>query len=75
MTLWKVNYYSSKGNVIRSRWFRNSRDAESFCDSIPSSPYATNFYCREVLVPEDVLNTAECLRQAVSTVERAHPVF
>ena len=71
MTLWKVNYYSSKGNVIRSRWFRNSRDAESFCDIISSNPYETNSYCREVLVPEDVLNAAECLWQAVPTFEHA----
>ena len=55
MTFWKVDYLSSEDNTTLTRWFRNSRDAESFCDSLPGSIYSTNYYCREVVIPNNVL--------------------
>ena len=74
MTFWKVDYLSSEANTTLTRWFRNSRDAESFCDGIPGSIYSTNYYCREVVIPNNVLVAAERLWKASPIAKAVPPV-
>ena len=62
MTFWKVDLLKPAEGIPEIHWFRNSRDAESFCDRIPGSIYETNYYCREVEIPRHVL---EFVRQEV----------
>ena len=58
MTYWKVDLLKPAEGVPRTHWFRNSHDAELFCDRIPCSPYATSYYCREVRIPNQILDAA-----------------
>lgn len=74
MTFWKVDYLSSEDNTTLTRWFRNSRDAEVFCDGIPGSIYSTNYYCREVVIPNNVLIAAERLWKASPIAKAVPPV-
>ena len=66
MTYWKVDFLNSAESVPKTHWFRNSHDAEQFCDRIPYSPYATSYYCREVRIPNQILDAArrEALKRA-----------
>ena len=45
MTYWKVDLLNPAEGVPKTHWFRNSHDAEQFCDRILSNPYATSYYC------------------------------
>ena len=58
MTYWKVDLLKPAEGVPKTHWFRNSHDAEQFCDRIPCSPYATSYYCREVRLPDQILDAA-----------------
>ena len=66
MTYWKVDLLKPAEGVLKTHWFRNSHDAELFCDRIPCSPYATSYYCREVRIPNQILDAArrEALKRA-----------
>ena len=66
MTYWKVDLLNPALGVPKTHWFRNSHDAEQFCDRIPCSPYATSYYCREVRIPNQILDAArrEALKRA-----------
>jgi hypothetical protein len=59
MTFWKVDYRTPNSSSPLTRWFRNSRDAIVFCDSIPGGFYDTNYYCREVNIPNNILAAVE----------------
>ena len=74
MTFWKVDYRTPEESSTQTRWFRNSRDAEAFCDSIPGTLYDTNYYCREVNLPDNVLAAAERLWQAKPIFTTVPPV-
>ena len=74
MTFWKVDYRTPEESSTLTRWFRNSRDAEVFCDSIPGDFYDTNYYCREVELPDNVLAAAERLWQATPIFTTVPPV-
>ena len=58
MTFWKVDLLKPAEGVSKTHWFRNSYDAERFCDRIPYSPYAASYYCREVRIPNQILDAA-----------------
>ena len=58
MTYWKVDLLNPALGVPKTHWFRNSHDAEQFYDRIPCSPYATSYYCREVRLPDQILDAA-----------------
>ena len=58
MTYWKVDLLNPAEGVPKTHWFRNSHDAERFCDRIPCSPYATSYYCHEVRLPDQILDAA-----------------
>ena len=58
MTFWKVDLLKPAEGVPKTHWFRNSHDAEQFCDRIPCSPYANSYYCREVRIPNQILDAA-----------------
>ena len=66
MTYWKVDLLNPALGVPKTHWFRNSHDAEQFCDRIPCSPYATSYYCREVRLPDQILDAAR--REALKRV-------
>ena len=66
MTYWKVDLLNPALGVPKTHWFRNSHDAEQFCDRIPCSPYATSYYCREVRLPDQILDAAK--REALKRV-------
>ena len=66
MTFWKVDLLKPAEGVPKTHWFRNSHDAEQFCDRIPCSPYATSYYCREVHLPDQILDAAR--REALKRV-------
>ena len=66
MTYWKVDLLKPAVGVPKTHWFRNSHDAELFCDRIPCSPYATSYYCREVRIPNQILDAAR--REALKRV-------
>ena len=66
MTYWKVDLLNPSLGVPKTHWFRNSHDAEQFCDRIPYSPYATSYYCREVRIPDQILDAAR--REALKRV-------
>jgi hypothetical protein len=74
MTYWKVDLLKPAEGVPKTHWFRNSHDAERFCDRIPCSPYATSYYCREVRIPNQILDAArrEALKRAATI--KAPPV-
>ena len=74
MTFWKVDYRTPEESSTQTRWFRNSRDAEAFCDSIPGTLYDTNYYCREVNLPDNVLAATERLWQATPIFTSIPPV-
>ena len=74
MTFWKVDYRTPEESSILTRWFRNSRDAEVFCDSIPGTFYDTNYYCREVNLPDNVLAAAERLWRSTPIFTSVPPV-
>ena len=67
MTYWKVDLLRPAEGVPKTHWFRNSHDAEQFCDRIPCSPYATSYYCREVRIPDQILDAAR--REALKRVD------
>ena len=67
MTYWKVDLLKPAEGVPKTHWFRNSHDAERFCDRIPCSPYATSYYCREVRIPNQILDAAR--REALKRVD------
>ena len=66
MTYWKVDLLSPAAGVPKTHWFRNSYDAEQFCSRVPCSPYATSYYCREVRIPNQIIDAArrEALKRA-----------
>ena len=64
MTFWKVDFRAPEQSVTVTRWFRNSCDADAICDSIPGGFYDTNYYCREVDLPNNILAAAERLWQS-----------
>ena len=66
MTHWKVDLLKPAAGAPKTHWFRNSHDAEQFCDRIPGSPYATSYYCREVRIPDQILDAAR--REALKRV-------
>ena len=66
MTYWKVDLLNPALGVPKTHWFRNSHDAEQFCDRIPCSPYATSYYCREVRLPDQILDAAK--REALKKI-------
>ena len=66
MTYWKVDLLKPAEGVPKTHWFRNSHDAEQFCDRIPCSPYATSYYCREVRIPNQILDAVR--REALKRV-------
>ena len=66
MTYWKVDLLKPAEGAPKTHWFRNSHDAEQFCDRIPCSPYATSYYCREVRIPDQILDAAR--REALKRV-------
>ena len=74
MTFWKVDYRTPEESSTQTRWFRNSRDAEVFCDSIPGTLYDTNYYCREVNLPDNVLAAAERLWRSTPHLTSVLPV-
>ena len=74
MTFWKVDYRTPDSSSPLTRWFRNSRDAAVFCDSIPGGFYDTNYYCREVNLPDSVLAAAERLWRSTPIFTTVPPV-
>ena len=74
MTFWKVDYRTPEESSILTRWFRNSRDAEVFCDSISGGLYDTTYYCREVELPDNVLAAAERLWRSTPIFTTVPPV-
>ncbi len=74
MTFWKVDYQTPEDSSTLTRWFRNSRDAEVFCDNIPRGLYDTNYYCREVNLPDSVLAAAERLWRSAPIFTTVPPV-
>jgi hypothetical protein len=67
MTYWKVDLLKPEEGVPKNHWFRNSYDAEQFCSRVPCSPYATSYYCREVRIPNQIVDAAR--REALKRVE------
>ena len=70
MTYWKVDLLNPAEGVPKTHWFRNSHDAEQFCDRIPCSLYATPYYCREVRIPNQILDAAR--RESLKRAEVIH---
>ncbi len=73
MTFRKVDFRAPEQSVILTRWFRNSCDAEVFCDSIPGGLYDTNYYCQEVDLPNNILAAVERLWQSSPNVTTVPP--
>ena len=59
MTLWKVDLLRADAGTQRTHWFRNSSDAALFCDSVSGEMYENAYYCREVSIPNVMLEAAE----------------
>ncbi len=74
MTFWKVDYRTPEESLTLTRWFRNSCDAEVFCDSISGGLYDTTYYCREVDLPDNILAAAERLWQSSPIFKKVPPV-
>ena len=75
MTYWKVDLLKPAEGVPKTHWFRNSHDAERFCDRIPCSPYAISYYCQQVCIPNQILDVArrEVLKRANAIVAPPAP--
>ncbi len=71
MTFWKVDLLKADAGTQRTHWFRNSSDAAFFCDSVSGDMYETAYYCREVSLPNVVIEAAE--RQARAKAQKVVP--
>ena len=71
MTFWKVDLLNADAGTQRTHWFRNSSDAALFCDSVSGDMYENAYYCREVSLPNVVIDAAE--RQAQAKAQTAVP--
>lgn len=71
MTFWKVDLLKADAGTQRTHWFRNSSDAALFCDSVSGDMYENAYYCREVSLPNGVIEAAE--RQAQAKAQTAVP--
>ena len=71
MTFWKVDLLKADAGTQRTHWFRNSSDAALFCDSVPGEMYENAYYCREVSLPNVVIDAAE--RQARAKAQTVVP--
>ena len=71
MTFWKVDLLKADAGTQRTHWFRNSSDAALFCDSVSGDMYENAYYCREVSLPNVVIEAAE--RQAQAKAQTAMP--
>ena len=72
MTFWKVDLLKADAGTQRTHWFRNSSDAALFCDSVSGDIYENAYYCREVRIPNVVLDAAE--RQAQAKAQAVVPL-
>ena len=72
MTFWKVDLLKADAGTQRTDWFRNSSDAALFCDSVSGDIYENAYYCREVRIPNVVLDAAE--RQAQAKAQAVVPL-
>ena len=68
MTFWKVDL--ADAGTQRTHWLRNSSDAALFC-SVSGDMYENAYYCREVSLPNVVIEAAE--RQAQAKAQTAVP--
>ena len=59
MTFWKVDLLKADAGTQRTHWFRNSSDAALFCDSVSGDIYENPYYCREVSLPDVVIEAAQ----------------
>ncbi len=64
MTFWKVDLLKADAGAQRTHWFRNSSDAALFCDSVSGDMYENAYYCREVSLPDVVIEAAQRHAQA-----------
>ena len=71
MTFWKVDLLKADAGTQRTHWFRNSSDAALFCDSVSGDIYENAYYCREVSIPNVVIDAAE--RQARAKAQAVVP--
>ncbi len=71
MTFWKVDLLKADAGTQRTHWFRNSSDAALFCDSVAGDMYENAYYCREVSLPNGVIEAAE--RQARAKAQTVVP--
>jgi hypothetical protein len=71
MTFWKVDLLKADAGTQRTHWFRNSSDAALFCDSVSGDMYENAYYCREVSIPNVVIDAAE--RQARAKAQTVVP--
>ena len=71
MTFWKVDLLKANAGTQRTHWFRNSSDAALFCDSVAGDMYENAYYCREVSLPNGVIEAAE--RQARAKAQTVVP--
>ena len=71
MTFWKVDLLKADAGTQRTHWFRNSSDAALFCDSVSGDLYESAYYCREVSLPNGVIEAAE--RQARAKAQTVVP--
>ncbi len=71
MTFWKVDLLKADAGTQRTHWFRNSSDAALFCDSVSGDMYESAYYCREVSLPNGVIEAAE--RQARAKAQTVVP--
>ena len=71
MTFWKVDLLKADAGTQRTHWFRNSSDAALFCDSVSGDMYENAYYCREVSIPNVVIDAAE--RQARAKAQAVVP--
>ena len=62
MTFWKVDYRTPDRKFDPLHVGSETAAMQQvFCDGIPSGFYDTNYYCREVNLPDNVLAAAERL--------------
>ena len=69
MTFWKVDLLKADAGTQRTHWFRNSSDAALFCDSVSGDIYEIAYYCREVSIPNVIVDAAR--RQAHAKFQQA----